>query len=304
MASMGFGVGNALRRGALMSLGRTPLAASSAYPCTERCGGREPASIAAPVFSISNGNSTTRRSFGRKGSRMGHHAKTADEMAYTNAHEEAKGKRQQKKAKSKKARLAADDREIQIQEETDDDLCTAQTRTNSAIRSCRSPPRGGEATPAMFDAIKVSAYGEVVPLNSVGQVVIEDAQRATISCFDPSVANDVRDAVRDMPGLNLNPYLEEGGSGAVIVPIPRVSQETRNEIVKELGRQGENGRQRIRKIRRSAMDVCKKGQAGKLEGVSKDDAFRTGKDVESVTEEVLKVLDEMVKEKQKSVLED
>mmetsp|Transcript_146 Transcript_146/g.339 ORF Transcript_146/g.339 Transcript_146/m.339 type:complete len:336 (+) Transcript_146:69-1076(+) len=324
MASMGFGVGNALRRGALMSLGRTPLAASSAYPCTERCGGREPASIAAPIFSISNGNSTIRRSFGRKGSRMGHHAKTADEMAYTNAHEEAKGKRQQKKAKSKKARLAADDREIQIQEETDDDFVhgpdedefgnpilpeptEVRSKMVAVIASMErsfSTIRGGEATPAMFDAIKVSAYGEVVPLNSVGQVVIEDAQRATISCFDPSVANDVRDAVRDMPGLNLNPYLEEGGSGAVIVPIPRVSQETRNEIVKELGRQGENGRQRIRKIRRSAMDVCKKGQAGKLEGVSKDDAFRTGKDVESVTEEVLKVLDEMVKEKQKSVLED
>ena len=257
---------------------------------------------------------------------MGHHAKTADEMAYTNAHEEAKGKRQQKKAKSKKARLSAQnedsaDTDGEEHEENDghgpdeDEFGNPILPEPTEVRSKMvaviakmersfSTIRGGEATPAMFDAIKVSAYGEVVPLNSVGQVVIEDAQRATISCFDPSVASDVRDAVRDMPGLNLNPYLEEGGSGAVIVPIPRVSQETRNEIVKELGRQGEVGRQRVRKIRRSAMDVCKKGQAGKLEGVSKDDAFRTGKDVESVTEEVLKVLDEMVKEKQKSVLED
>merc|ERR1719296_117264 len=99
--------------------------------------------------------------------------------------------------------------------------------------------------------------------------------------------------------MNLSPYIEEGGSGVVVVPIPRVSEETRKEIVKELGRQAENGRQRARKIRRSAMDVVKKGKDGKLEGISKDDAFRLGKDVESVTEEVLSVLNDIVEKKQR-----
>ncbi|KAK1746418.1 hypothetical protein QTG54_003025 [Skeletonema marinoi] len=98
--------------------------------------------------------------------------------------------------------------------------------------------------------------------------------------------------------------LLEGGSGVVIIPIPRVSEETRKEIVKELGRQAENGRQRIRKIRRSAMDIVKKGKDGKLEGISKDDAFRVGKEVDSVTEEVLSVLNDIVDKKQKSVMED
>lgn len=147
-------------------------------------------------------------------------------------------------------------------------------------------------------------YGETVPLSTVGQVVIEDPQRATISCYDPSVASDVRDAVRDMPGMNLSPYIEEGGSGVIIVPIPRVNEETRREIVKELGRQAENGRQRVRKIRRGAMDRIKKGKDGKMEGVSKDDAFRVGKDIDSVTEEVLSVLNEIVARKQKSVMDD
>eukprot|EP01083_Nonionella_stella_P131855 400842_1 len=144
--------------------------------------------------------------------------------------------------------------------------------------------RGGEATAEMFDSVRASAYGEVVPLSSVGQVVIEDGQRATISCYDPSVAPDVRDAVRDMPGMNLNPYVEEGGSGVVVVPIPRASEETRKEMVKELGRQAENGRKRVRNIRRKAMDGVKKGKDGKMDGISKDDAFRVGKDVDSVTE--------------------
>jgi ribosome recycling factor len=262
---------------------------------------------------------------------MGHHIESLDEMAHKDSREEARTRREEKKKKSKKARLSAskesaaaadDDDEAGSDDEVNDESienvdadgnqmlpesATVRSKMLMVIASIErsfSSIRGGEATPELFDAVRVSAYGEIVPLSSVGQVIIEDAQRATISCYDPSVANDVRDAVRDMPGLSLNPYLEEGGSGVVIIPIPRVSEETRKEIVKELGRQAENGRQRIRKIRRSAMDIVKKGKDGKLEGISKDDAFRVGKEVDSVTEEVLSLLNGIVDKKQKSVMED
>lgn len=274
------------------------------------------------------------RLFGRKASRMGKHIESLDEMATNDSREEARNRREEKKKKSKKARLMTSTKEPAAaaamenvndestnEDNDDDDIVNVDEDGNqllpesatvrskmlmviASIERSFSSIRGGEATPELFDAVRVSAYGETVPLSSVGQVVIEDAQRATISCYDPSVANDVRDAVRDMPGMNLNPYLEEGGSGVVIIPIPRVSEETRKEIVKELGRQAENGRQRIRKIRRTAMDIVKKGKDGKLGGVSKDDAFRVGKDVDSVTEEVLSVLNGIVEKKQKSVMED
>ena len=252
-------------------------------------------------------------------------------MAHNDSREEAKQRREDKKKKSKKARLASqkegdaspDDSSSNEEDNSkdgdfgpkEDEFGNPLLPEIDAVRSNMlmvvaslersfSSIRGGEATPELFDAVRVSAYGETVPLSSVGQVIIEDAQRATISCYDPSVASDVRDAVRDMQGMNLSPYIEEGGSGVVIIPIPRVNEETRKEIVKELGRQAENGRQRVRKIRRSAMDVIKKGKDGKLEGISKDDAFRLGKDVESVTEEVLSVLNDIVEKKQKSVMED
>lgn len=266
------------------------------------------------------------RLFGRKASKMGHHIESLDEMAHKDSREEARNRREEKKKKSKKARLSSSKEPDEVDDDDEDDVeddniekldedgnqmlpesSTVRSKMLMVIASIErsfSSIRGGEATPELFDAIRVSAYGEIVPLSSVGQVVIEDAQRATISCYDPSVANDVRDAVRDMPGLSLNPYLEEGGSGVVIIPIPRVSEETRKEIVKELGRQAENGRQRIRKIRRSAMDIAKKGKDGKLEGISKDDAFRVGKEVDSVTEEVLSVLTGIVDKKQNSVMED
>jgi ribosome recycling factor len=282
----------------------------------------QPTSLSNSMQCVSPG---TIRLFGRKASKMGHHLESLDEMAHKDSRDEARNRREEKKKKSKKARMnsskeaaatsndkdeAVDDSIENVDEDGNlllPDSSTVRSKMLLVIASIErsfSSIRGGEATPELFDNVRVSAYGEIVPLSSVGQVVVEDAQRATISCYDPSVANDVRDAVRDMPGLSLNPYLEEGGSGVVIIPIPRVSEETRKEIVKELGRQAENGRQRIRKIRRSAMDIVKKGKDGKLDGISKDDAFRVGKDVDSVTEEVLSVLNEIVDKKQKSVMED
>ena len=259
---------------------------------------------------------------------MGHHLETLDDMAHESSREEAHARREEKKKKSKKARMTAhkednsgaldsdeDDTEDANLGPTEDEFGNPLLPETGTVRSKMlmvlasiersfSSIRGGEATPELFDAIRVSAYGETVHLGSVGQVVIEDPQRATISCYDPAIANDVRDAVRDMPGMNLNPYVEEGGSGVVIIPIPRVSAETRKEIVKELGRQAENGRQRVRQIRRDAMDIVKKGKDGKLEGISKDDAFRVGKEVESITEEVLAALNVIVEKKQKSVMDD
>ena len=269
---------------------------------------------------------------------MGHHRDELDDMAHNDSREEAKHRREEKKKKSKKARSSKennaesttaaenyDDTSDDTNEggggsdgdfgPTEDEFGNPLLPEVDAVRSNMllvvaslersfASIRGGEATPELFDAIRVSAYGETVPLSSVGQVVIEDQQRATISCYDPSIAPDVRDAVRDMPGMNLNPYVEEGGSGVVIIPIPRASEETRKEMVKELGRQSENGKQRIRNIRRKAMDIVKKGKDGKMDGISKDDAFRVSKDVDSVTEEVLLVLKDMVEKKQKSVMDD
>ena len=265
------------------------------------------------------------RSFGRKAARMGHHIQNLDEMAHENSREEAASRREDKKKKSKKARLNAQKEENAEVVEVDNvdtnlgpmedefgnpilpdaaDVRSKMLMVIAAMEKSFSSVRGGEATPELFDNVRVSAYGEMVTLSTVGQVVIEDPQRATISCYDPSIANDVRDAVRDMPGMNLNPYVEEGGSGVVIIPIPRVSSETRKEIVKELSRKAENERQRLRRIRRDAMDVVKKGQNGKLEGISKDDAFRVGKEIEAATEEVLAALNVIVEKKQKSVMDD
>jgi ribosome recycling factor len=73
-------------------------------------------------------------------------------------------------------------------------------------------------------------------------------------------------------------------------------------LVKQLGKTAENTKQRIRRIRRAAQDVVKKAKDGKLEGISEDDSFRTGKEIDAVTEECINALNAVVDKKQASVM--
>ena len=158
--------------------------------------------------------------------------------------------------------------------------------------------RGAEPTPELFDSITVDAYGDSAPLSAVAQVVIVSPTMANVSCFDPALAKDVRNAIRD--SLDLNPQLEE--DGVVKVPLPRVSMETRQKIVKQLNKQAEATRTRIRNVRRKAMETVKVGKEGKLEGVSKDDAFRAAKEIDAVVDDVTKLINDAVHAKEASVM--
>jgi ribosome recycling factor len=158
--------------------------------------------------------------------------------------------------------------------------------------------RGAEPTAEMFDDVQVNAYGSMTPLKAVGQVVIVSHTLATIACFDPAVARDVQRAIQLT--LELNPQLDEGGM--VRVPLPRVSMEVREQTSRQLHKMAEACRQRLRQVRRRAMDVVKKGKDGKMAGISKDDAFATGKEIEQVTEDVMETLKQMVDAKMNSIM--
>lgn len=158
--------------------------------------------------------------------------------------------------------------------------------------------RGAEPTADMFDDIQVSAYGSPTPLKAVGQVVIVSPTLAQITCFDPSLAKDVQKAIQ--LSLELNPQTEEGGT--VKVPLPRVSMEVREQTAKQLKKKAESTKQRIRQVRRKAMDLIKRGKDGKLAGVSKDDAFASGKEIDSITESVMERLQKLVDEKMESIM--
>jgi ribosome recycling factor len=158
--------------------------------------------------------------------------------------------------------------------------------------------RGAEPTPEMFDDVQVNAYGSMTPLKAVGQVVIASPTLAQITCFDPAVALDVQKAIQLT--LELNPQMEEGGM--LRVPLPRVSMEVREQTAKQLQKKVESCKHRLRKVRRKAMDVVKKGKDGKIPGISKDDAFANGKEIEAVTESSMEALKKIVDEKMNSIM--
>jgi len=158
--------------------------------------------------------------------------------------------------------------------------------------------RGGEPTPELFDSIMVNAYGSMTPLQAVGQVVIASPTLVQITCFDPSVAKEVQKSIQLAMGLN--PQLEEGG--LVRIPIPRPSLESRQETVKQVQKRAEGCKQRIRRVRHKVMDVIKKGKDGKLPGISKDDAFAVGKELDSVTEEAMNGIKDVVAVKTDTIM--
>jgi ribosome recycling factor len=255
---------------------------------------------------------------------MGQHLDSLREQAERVAHEEAKEKRDKKKRKKEGIVVESDggkatgdaeddDHDIHGDHHDDDDesdsddapalpdprvIKASMLKVVDRLKESFKSIRGAEPTPELFDSIMVDAYGDSAPLSAVAQVVIVSPTLANVTCFDPALANEVRNAIRD--SLELNPQLEE--DGVVKVPLPRVSMETRQKIVKQLNKQAEATRTRIRNVRRKAMETIKVGKEGKLEGISKDDAFRAAKEIDAVVDDVTKLINDAVHEKEASIM--
>lgn len=250
------------------------------------------------------------RSFGRKAGKMGKHLQNLDEMAHRENRKKKKGKNTvQASSEIEEIIIIEDENETKFDHGSEEeeaslpqkeDVQARMMKVVTAMEDSFKAIRGAEPSAELFDSVQVKAYGAMTPLNAVAQVVITTPTLATITCFDPETCSAVRDAVRDMQGMNFNPRVEDG---AVLVPIPRVSAETRQAIVKQLGKVAESTRLRIRRIRRAAQDVVKLGKDGKLgPGISEDDAFRAGKEIDAVTEESINALNDIVEKKQQSVM--
>lgn len=175
-----------------------------------------------------------------------------------------------------------------------------QSIVDSMEHSLRSL-RGAEPTPELFEHIQVNAYGSSVALNTLAQVVISSPSLVVLTCYDPSTSKNVRDSVAQA-GLNLNPRIDDPSSGEVQVPIPKISTETRSTLAKELHKMAERYKSRIRDVRKRANDKVKKGKDGKLEGISKDDAFRVGKEIDDLTHEINQKVNEILDEKEKTIM--
>ncbi|HET9292803.1 MAG TPA: ribosome recycling factor [Gemmatimonadales bacterium] len=154
--------------------------------------------------------------------------------------------------------------------------------------------RSGKATTSLLDLVRVEAYGTPVPLNQVAMVAAPEARLLTVQPFDKGLAQAIEKAIRDAD-LGLNPATQ---GNLIRVPLPALSEERRRDLVKVVHKLAEEGRIAVRHARTDTMSRLKK-----LEHTSEDDRKHAEKDVQKLTDDHVRQIDELIKSKEAEIME-
>ena len=156
--------------------------------------------------------------------------------------------------------------------------------------------RTGRAHASMLANVKVEAYNAMMPLNQVANVVVADAQMLIITPFDGNNLQAIASAIRNDQTLGLNP----SDDGKVVrVPIPALTTERRQEIVKQASEKVEEAKIRIRNVRQDALKDLKRLKDDKQ--ISEDEMHRFEKDIQNLVEKVQVQVEEVFKQKEKEI---
>ena len=156
--------------------------------------------------------------------------------------------------------------------------------------------RTGRANAAMLDLIKVDVYGQQMPINQVGSITTPEPRMINIQVWD---ANNVAliDASIKKSDLGLNPQID----GQLIrLPVPELNEERRTELKKLIKSVGEKCKVSIRNIRREANEELKK--LLKSKEISEDEEKSSEKNIQTITDDHIKIVDEKVSLKEKEIM--
>ena len=155
--------------------------------------------------------------------------------------------------------------------------------------------RTGRASTNMVDGILVDAYGQKMPIDQVGSISVPEARMISIQVWDKGLVIAVEKAIHES-GLGLNPQAD----GELIrIPIPELNEERREELSKIAGKYAEQSRIAIRNVRRDGMDEIKKIE--KDGTVGKDRAVDLSNEVQELTDNYIKKIDEMLSQKENEI---
>ncbi len=175
-----------------------------------------------------------------------------------------------------------------------------KTRMDKAVEDFRKAMAGvrtGRANVHMLDSVSVDYYGSQMPLNQVAQVHAPEAQLITVQPFDTSQLGAIEKAIRASE-MGLNPM----NDGKLIrIPVPPLTSERRQDMVKVLHRVLEEHRTAVRNIRRDGNDAIKKALKDKK--ISEDEEKRSLEEIQKLTDDEIKKMEDMSKSKEKEVLE-
>ena len=156
--------------------------------------------------------------------------------------------------------------------------------------------RTGRASTALLDHVHVEAYGTKMPMNQVATLSVPEPTLIVAQPFDPSLLAAVERAIR-LSDLGLNP----ANDGKVVrIPIPSLTEERRKELSRHVHKLAEEGRNSVRSVRRDANDRLKKLLKESL--ISEDDERKGLDEVQKITDQHVKLIDEAQKKKDAEVL--
>lgn len=170
-------------------------------------------------------------------------------------------------------------------------------KTIEALEAKLRTIRTGRASPALVEQVMVDYYGTPTPLKQLAVISAPEPQLLTIRPYDPGSLGDIERAILKSE-LGLTP----SNDGKIIrLPIPRLTEERRQELAKMVRQRIEEGKVALRNIRREALDDMRDFEKEKL--VSEDEFYGGKDDLQELTDDYSKQMDEISDRKQREILE-
>ena len=174
-----------------------------------------------------------------------------------------------------------------------------ENKMNSALNHFEkelSSLRTSRANPSILDNIYVDAYGSKTPLNQLGNISVQDANTITIQIWDSSLIKSIENSITES-NLGINPQTD----GQLLrLPIPKLSEERRKEIIKIASEFAENSKVTIRNIRRDLIENSKIEK--KENNLSEDELKRNLNEIQKITDKNIEKIDKLLEAKKIDIL--
>lgn len=167
----------------------------------------------------------------------------------------------------------------------------------TALQGEYSGLRTGRASASLLDPVQVDAYGTTSPLNQVAGVTVPEPRMILVQVWDKGVVGAVDKAIRSA-NLGLNPIVD---GQTLRVPIPPLTGERRTELAKIAGKYAEQQRIAVRNVRRDAMEHLKKLE--KEHVISQDEHKKHNDEVQQITDDHVKKVDDMLRHKEEEIMQ-
>ena len=179
----------------------------------------------------------------------------------------------------------------------DDITLECQSRLQKTVEALRGELvliRTGRATPAILDRVQCDYYGDKIAVNQISSITVPEPRQLLIKPYD---RNDIKSIVAGIAAANLgvNPVSE---GDCIRLTFPPLTEDTRRELVKKAKATAENSKVAVRNIRREYVDLVKEDDS-----MSEDFQKRALDDIQKVTDEAIKQIDQIVAEKEKELLQ-